>query len=177
MKHGHTLLFGALLVLASGAALADPVYRWVDSSGVVSYGTKPPANAQGLRAVNVDQPVASSGSPSADSQRLSESLADMEHDRLERQKAEAKAEDERKKAQEKRDRALLDAQREQHLEDCINGTLTAADCNDVSLGYYPVVGYRGPHPLITQGPKVPTPAPVVHQNSPVAKPAPRPQPN
>jgi hypothetical protein len=32
-----------LLVLGATGALADPIYRWVDASGVVNYGTAPPA--------------------------------------------------------------------------------------------------------------------------------------
>jgi hypothetical protein len=173
VKRSSAFLIGLALAAWAGTAVADPVYRWVDSQGVVTYGTKPPANAAGLRKVVLDEGLPA-GNQSASNQRMSEDLADAERQRLERQKAQDKADADHAKAEAKRQRALLEAQRQQHQQDCIDGALTASDCNDVNLGYYPVIGYRGPRiPQISQTPAPPAVAPVVHQNTPISKPQPR----
>jgi hypothetical protein len=167
MKRFAISLLGLCLAAAAGSAVADTVYRWVDAQGVVSYGSKPPPNAAGLRTVVLDpaQPSDATGS-----QRMNEDLAEAEKQRLERQKAQQKADAEKSQAEARRQKAILEAQREQHQQECASGALLASDCNDVNLGYYPVIGYRGPHPYITQTPPTPKVTPVVRQSSPVSKP-------
>jgi hypothetical protein len=177
MKRSSGLLIGLALATCAGSALADPVYRWVDPQGVVSYGTKPPPNAAGLRTVVLDEALPSSN-PSASNQGLSQDLAEAERQRLERQKAQDKADADHAKAEARRQKSILEAQRQRHEQDCVNGALSPSDCNDVNLGYYPVIGYRGPRiPQIAQTPVTPTAPPVVHQNAPISKPAPRPAAN
>jgi hypothetical protein len=174
MKRSSAFLIGLALAAWASSSVADPVYRWVDSQGVVTYGATPPANAAGLRKVILDEALPNQSA----NNRMSEDLAEAERQRIERQKAQDKADADHAKAEARRQKALLEAQRQQHQQDCINGALIASDCNDVNIGYYPVVGYRGPRiPQISQTPVTPTVAPVVHQNTPISKPQPRVTPN
>lgn len=102
-----------LLAIGASNALANPVYRWVDASGVVNYSTeRPPAGAQApsVRVVDLTEPVVSHESPQDRALRLAREqseaaqLALARQQRLEQELLEQRIATERARA------ALLAAQ-------------------------------------------------------------------
>ncbi len=134
------LLMGVVLIGAvPGMAGADPVYRWNDSSGAVSYGEKPPANALNVRLLDVKQGTVVSSNQDAD-QKLADAYTKSRMDRLQQETAEARLATERARADAIRQQAALDAARAQALANCSSNW--SASCGDSDGPYYPVVGVR-----------------------------------
>lgn len=109
------LLVTALLALAAGPAFAEPIYRWVDDSGTVHFGTEAPP---GVNAVLVEMKAAPAASadpyprpataeaPAADAKDQSagdneKPLSPAEKSRQERAARQAKAAEERKQVEAK----------------------------------------------------------------------------
>ena len=145
------LLVSLALALASGVAMADDVYRWTDAHGAVSYGQKPPADAQMVRKVDTDNiSVIPSASSSAADQKLSDAYTKSRAERLQQELAESHIAAEKARADLDRQTALLEAQRAQADAGCSAGST----CVDQGGLYYPVVapyagrgiypGYGGP---------------------------------
>lgn len=94
----------ALLWAACGAAAAQGVYKWTDERGQVHYGDKPPAGASAQPVDVAPSPPAPAKSPYGDviKQQQAQEAAEAK-ERLRRERESARA-DERKRAEEKRDR-------------------------------------------------------------------------
>ena len=129
------MLLGSVPLLAA----ADPVYRWSDASGAVSYGEKPPANAINVRQLDVSQGTVATSTQAVD-QKLVDSYNKSRLDRLEQETAEARLAAEKARGDAIRQQAALDAARAQALANC--STNPSADCGDNGGLYYPVVGAR-----------------------------------
>ena len=134
------LLFGVMLIGAAPLlAAADPVYRWTDASGAVSYGEKPPASAINVRLLDVNQGTVAASNQQAD-QKLADAYTKSRMERLEQETAEARLATERAKADAIRQQAALDAARAQALANCTSNW--SSSCGDSYGPYYPVVGVR-----------------------------------
>jgi hypothetical protein len=150
------IVIGASLVIASTAALADPVYRWTDAQGVVSYGERPPEHATDVRQLQVSS-AASFTSTAAEDEKLADAYAKSRQERASQDAADAKAAAARAKAEAK-------ALAAQHKNECYAGT-SSSDCSDVTITYYPVIGARRPYDPIVAPAKPAAPAPVVNHPS------------
>lgn len=138
----RAVLLAGVMLLGSAplVSAADPVYRWNDASGAVSYGEKPPANAINVRQLDVSQGTVVTSNQEAD-QKLVDGYNKSRLQRLEQDTAEARLEAEKAKADAIRQQAALDAARAQALANCANNL--SAGCGDNGAAYYPeVVGVR-----------------------------------
>jgi hypothetical protein len=138
----RVVVLAGVMLLGSAplVAAADPVYRWSDASGAVSYGEKPPANAIKVRQLDVSQGTVASSNQDAD-QKLVDGYNKSRLQRLEQDTAEARLEAEKAKADAIRQQAALDAARAQALAKCANNL--SSGCGDNGGSYYPeVVGVR-----------------------------------
>ena len=137
----RVLLLAGVMLLGSAPLLAaaEPVYRWSDASGAVSYGEKPPANARNVRQLDVSQGTVTASTQEAD-QKLVDSYNKSRLDRLEQETAEARLASEKARADAIRQQTALDAARAQALANCSSNWTSA--CGDNGGLYYPVVDAR-----------------------------------
>lgn len=144
-----TPLVAVVLMIASGAAQADAIYKHVDEKGNVTYSSSPPKGSGKVKKLEVpDKPSASE--VDAARRQLEEEKRQLEAFDVERRRQEA----ERAKAEEER------AARERTAS---QATPAAVVADDVPV-YYPTWGYRPPlrpvNPWPLPEPPAATPPPV-----------------
>ena len=145
---GCTLLAGGLLI-ASGAAGADAIYKHVDDKGNVTYSSSPPKGAGKVQQLDVpDKP--SAAEVAAARQQLEDEKRQLETYDAERRQQEA-------------ERAKVEQERAARERTASQSARTPVAADEVPVYYYPGWGYRPPvrpvNPWPQPDPPVPTPLP------------------
>jgi Domain of unknown function (DUF4124) len=139
-------LLAAGLLIASGPAAADTIYKHVDEQGNVTYSSSPPKGGGKVRKLDVpDKP--SPAEVAAARRQLEEDKRQLEAYDAERRRQEA-------------ERAKLEQERAAQERMGSQPTPAAVAADDAPV-YYPAWGYRPPVRPVTPWPRPdPTPLPV-----------------